>query len=129
MSTQMSGGQAAIESLKAEDVNHVFGLIGSATMEMFDALYDACRHQLHRRCRDERTGTHMADGYARASGRAGVILAGPERAGGDEPGDRASAQAQAAFSPVVSIAGALLSQGHDIPGCVSGGRSAGAVHA
>ena len=38
---QLSGGQAAIESLKAEKVGHVFGLIGSATMEMFDALYDA----------------------------------------------------------------------------------------
>ena len=61
MSTQMSGGQAAIESLKAEDVNHVFGLIGSATMEMFDALYDAEDINfigVH----DERTGTHMADG-------------------------------------------------------------------
>ena len=40
MST-MSGGQAAVASLKAENVDHVFGLIGSATMEMFDALYDA----------------------------------------------------------------------------------------
>ena len=37
----LSGGQAAVESLKAEKVEHVFGLIGSATMEMFDALYDA----------------------------------------------------------------------------------------
>ena len=83
MSTQMSGGQAAIESLKAEDVKHVFGLIGSATMEMFDALYDADDIQfigVH----DERTGTHMADGYARASGKAGVILAGQ-----NGPGDPA----------------------------------------
>ena len=35
----LSGGQAAVRSLKKEKVKHVFGLIGSATMEMFDALY------------------------------------------------------------------------------------------
>lgn len=64
----LSGGQAAVESLRAEKVEHLFGLIGSATMEMFDALYDASEINfigVH----DERTGTHMADGYARASGR------------------------------------------------------------
>ncbi len=72
---KMSGGQAAVASLQAENVQHVFGLIGSATMEMFDALYDASEINfigIH----DERTGTHMADGYARASGNAGVVLAG-----------------------------------------------------
>ena len=35
----LTGGQAAVKSLKKEKVGHVFGLIGSATMEMFDALY------------------------------------------------------------------------------------------
>ena len=35
----MSGGKAVIEKLKKENVNIVFGLIGSATMELFDALY------------------------------------------------------------------------------------------
>ena len=34
----LSGGQAIVESLKVEGVKHVFGLIGSATMELFDAL-------------------------------------------------------------------------------------------
>ncbi len=34
---KMSGGQAAVASLQAEKVEHEFGLIGSATMEMFDA--------------------------------------------------------------------------------------------
>ena len=38
---KLLGGQAADESLKVENVSHVFSLIGSATMEMFDALYDA----------------------------------------------------------------------------------------
>ena len=38
-SKNLTGGQAAIKSLKKEKVKHIFGLIGSATMEMFDALY------------------------------------------------------------------------------------------
>ena len=106
---KLSGGQAAIEALKAEGVGHVFGLIGSATMEMFDALYDADTVSfigVH----DERTGTHMADGYARATGRAGVILAGQNGPGATNL-VTGLAQAKAAFSPVVSIAGAL-SSGH-----------------
>ncbi len=105
--TTLSGGQAAVEALRAEGVGHVFGLIGSATMEMFDALYDASEIRfigVH----DERTGAHMADGYARASGRAGVILAGQNGPGATNL-VTGLAQAAAAFSPVVSIAGALSS--------------------
>jgi acetolactate synthase-1/2/3 large subunit/sulfoacetaldehyde acetyltransferase len=101
----MSGGQAAVAALQAEQVRHVFGLIGSATMEMFDALYDASDIDfigVH----DERTGAHMADGYARASGAAGVILAGQNGPGATNL-VTGLAQAYAAFSPVVSIAGAL----------------------
>ncbi|MEO0328324.1 MAG: thiamine pyrophosphate-binding protein [Pseudomonadota bacterium] len=107
MTKQMSGGQAAIEALKAEETSHLFGLIGSATMEMFDALYDATDINfigVH----DERTGTHMADGFARASGKAGVILAGQNGPGATNLVTGLS-QAKAAFSPVVSIAGALSS--------------------
>ncbi len=106
---ELSGGQAVVESLKAEDVGHVFGLIGSATMEVFDALYDASSISfigVH----DERTGVHMADGYARASGRSGVILAGQNGPGATNL-VTGLAQAHAAFSPVVSIAGSL-SSGH-----------------
>lgn len=109
MKHKLSGGQAAVASLKVEKVKHVFGLIGSATMEIFDALYDAEDIQfvgVH----DERTGTHMADGYARASGRAGVILAGQNGPGATNL-VTGLAQAAAAFSPVVSIAGSL-SSGH-----------------
>ena len=72
---KLSGGQAAVDSLKIENVRHVFGLIGSATMEMFDALYGESEMGfigVH----DERTGAHMADGYARASGGPGVIVRG-----------------------------------------------------
>ena len=106
--TKMSGGQAAVAALQAERVQHVFGLIGSATMELFDALYDAEDIRfigVH----DERTGTHMADGYARASGRPGVIVAGQNGPGATNL-VTGLAQAKAAFSPVVSIAGALSTE-------------------
>ena len=100
---RISGGQAAVQSLKKERVKHVFGLIGSATMEMFDALY----HEKSIKfigVRDERTGIHMADGYARASNRPGVIIAGQNGPGATNL-VTGVAQAKAAFSPVVAIAG------------------------
>ena len=102
-SKNLTGGQAAIKSLKKEKVKHVFGLIGSATMEMFDALY----HEKNIKfigVRDERTGAHMADGYARASNQPGIILAGQNGPGATNL-VTGLAQAKAAFSPVVSIAG------------------------
>jgi len=102
-SKSLTGGQAAIKSLKKERVKHIFGLIGSATMEMFDALYYEKKIKFIG-VRDERTGTHMADGYARASNQPGVILAGQNGPGATNL-VTGIAQAKAAFSPVVSIAG------------------------
>ncbi len=102
-SKSLTGGQAAIKSLKKEKVKHIFGLIGSATMEMFDALYNEKKIKFIG-VRDERTGTHMADGYARASNQPGVILAGQNGPGATNL-VTGLAQAKAAFSPVVSIAG------------------------
>ena len=99
----LSGGQAAVRSLRKEGVKHVFGLIGSATMEMFDALYHEKKIKFIG-VRDERTGTHMADGYARASNQPGVIIAGQNGPGATNL-VTGLAQAKAAFSPVISIAG------------------------
>ena len=104
----LSGGQAAVEALKAEKTEFVFGLIGSATMEIFDALYDAEDINLIG-VHDERTGTHMADGYARASGKTGVVLAG-QNGPGTTNLVTGLAQAKAAYTPLVSIGGALSSE-------------------
>ena len=93
----LTGGQAAIQCLKKEQVRHVFGLIGSATIEMFDALYHEKKIKFIG-VRDERTGTHMADGYARASNKPGVILAGQNGPGATNL-VTGIAQAAAAFSP------------------------------
>ena len=104
---EITGGQAIVESLKAEDTRHVFGLIGSAGMEVFDALYDAPSIRFVG-VRDERTGVHMADGYARARGSAGVFLAGQNGPGATNL-VTGLAQAHAAYSPVVALAGSLSS--------------------
>ena len=104
----MTGGQAIVELLKKEDIKYVFGLIGSATMELFDALYDE-KKICFIDVRDERTGAHMADGYARASGNPGIIIAGQNGPGATNL-VTGIAQAKAAYSPVISIAGAIANE-------------------
>ena len=104
----LSGGQAVVETLKIEGVKYVFGLIGSATMELFDALYDA-KDIKFIDVRDERTGAHMADGYARASGQPGIVIAGQNGPGATNL-VTGIAQANAAFSPVISLAGDIASE-------------------
>lgn len=71
---RMTGAKALIESLKKEGVRVVFGLPGGAILPVYDALYDETelRHIL---VRHEQCAAHMADGYARASGRVGVCMA------------------------------------------------------
>jgi len=104
----ISGGKAVVECLKAYNIKYVFGLIGSATMELFDALYD--EKSIHFiDVRDERTGTHMADAFARASGSTGVIIAGQNGPGATNL-VTGVAQAKAAFSPLLSIAGAITTE-------------------
>ena len=106
--TKLTGGQAAIKSLEVENVKHVFGLIGSATMEMFDALYDS-KDIKFIGVHDERTGVHMADGYARSSGKPGIFLAGQNGPGATNL-TTGLAQSMAAYSPVISIAGSLSTE-------------------
>ena len=101
--SNLKGGQAVVQALKREKIKHVFGLIGSATMEIFDALYYE-KDIKFIGVRDERTGVHMADGYARVLNQPGVILAGQNGPGATNL-VTGIAQAAAAFSPVVSIAG------------------------
>ena len=99
----MTGGKAVVEAIRAAGGTHVFGLIGSSTMEVFDALYD-CEDVQYVGVRDEAAAAHMADGYARISGRPGVALAGQ---GGPGTSNLVSgiAMAYLAYSPVVTISG------------------------
>ena len=71
---RMTGGQAAVASLLAHDVDALFGIISIHNLDIFDALYD---HQDQIRFvggRHEHAVGFMADGYARATGRPGVML-------------------------------------------------------
>lgn len=112
--TTISGGQAIVRALRAEGVDTVFGLIGSATMELLDALYHA-EDIRYVGVRDERTGTHMADGYARASGCPGVMIAG-QNGPGTTNLTTGLAQALRAYSPVITIAGAISTEHQHLDG-------------
>jgi len=71
--TKMTGAQAVLESLKREGVDVVFGLPGGVLLPLYDAIYQSdIRHIL---VRHEQGAAHMADGYARATGKVGVCLA------------------------------------------------------
>lgn len=105
----MNGGEALVQSLKAAGVSHVFGLLGSTTMEVYDALYD-CKDIKYVGVRDERAGTHMVDAYGRVLRRAGVFLAGQAGPGATNM-VTGLAQAKIAYSPLVAITG-LAASGH-----------------
>ncbi|MBR2214895.1 MAG: biosynthetic-type acetolactate synthase large subunit [Selenomonadaceae bacterium] len=69
----MNGAQAVLESLKKEGVDVVFGYPGGAVLTLYDAVYNMnFRHIL---TRHEQGAVHAADGYARATGKVGVVFA------------------------------------------------------
>jgi acetolactate synthase-1/2/3 large subunit len=68
-----TGAQILWECLEREGVKHVFGYPGGAILPAYDALKDSSIH--HVLVRHEQGATHMADGYARASGQVGVAVA------------------------------------------------------
>lgn len=70
---KLSGAQILIESLKKEGVKYIFGYPGGVVLHIFDVLYDEKDIQLIL-TRHEQGAAHAADGYARASGKAGVCL-------------------------------------------------------
>ena len=104
----MTGGEAVVESLKVNEVDTVVGLIGSSTLEILDALYDS-KNIKYIGCHDERSGIIMSDAYARMKNKHGVFLAGQAGPGATNT-VTGLAQAKAAFSPVVSLAGAISSE-------------------
>ncbi|OGW80397.1 MAG: acetolactate synthase, large subunit, biosynthetic type [Omnitrophica bacterium RIFCSPHIGHO2_02_FULL_51_18] len=69
---KMSGAQIVVEAFTKEGVEYVFGLPGGACLPLFDALYDAKFKVIL--VRHEQGAVHMAEGYARATGRPGVVV-------------------------------------------------------
>ena len=73
MSERLSGGEMLIRALQDEGVEHVFGYPGGAVLHIYDAIFKQQRIE-HILVRHEQAATHMADGYARSTGKPGVVL-------------------------------------------------------
>lgn len=71
---EISGAEALIESLKKEDVDLIFGYPGGKVLAIYDALFrqKTIKHVL---TRHEQGAAHAADGYARVTGKVGVVIA------------------------------------------------------
>ncbi|UAL51223.1 MULTISPECIES: acetolactate synthase large subunit [Metabacillus] len=69
----MSGAMMMIEALKREKVEMIFGYPGGAVLPIYDKLYNSGMY--HILTRHEQGGIHAAEGYARVSGKPGVVIA------------------------------------------------------
>ena len=72
---QTTGAEAVIQSLKAEGVKTIFGYPGGAIMPIYDALFNHLEEINHVLTRHEQGAIHAAQGYARTSGKTGVVFA------------------------------------------------------
>ena len=68
------GGQALVKALENEGIEYLFGLSGGAALPIFDALVSTENKMKFVLVRHEQGGSHMADGYARATGKPAVVL-------------------------------------------------------
>lgn len=72
---ELNGSAAVLEAFLAEGVDTIFGYPGGAIMPIYDALYDYQDKLKHILVRHEQGGIHAAQGYARTSGKTGVVFA------------------------------------------------------
>src|SRR5580692_8836222 len=72
---ELSGSAAVLEAFLAEGIDTIFGYPGGAIMPIYDALYDYNDRLKHILVRHEQGASHAAQGYARTSGRTGVVFA------------------------------------------------------
>ncbi len=103
--TKINGGEAVYRVLKANGIDTVFGLLGGSMLELFDAMYLG-GGIAYVGARDERAAGHMADAWARTTGKPGVVL-GAQAGPGVVNIVTAVAEAHLAYSPLVVIAGAI----------------------
>ena len=105
MADQITGGEAVYRVLKSNGISTVFGLLGGSMLELYDAMYKG-GEIAYVGARDERAAGHMADAWARMTGKPGVVL-GAQAGPGVVNIVTAVAEAHLAYSPLVVIAGAL----------------------
>jgi 5-guanidino-2-oxopentanoate decarboxylase len=112
----MTCGEAAMKLLSAYEVDTVFGMAGTMTVELYRGI--ALAGIRHVQCRNEQGASLMADGYARATGKPGVctIIAGP----GVTNAATGIAQAYCDSQPMLVVSGA--------PATTMQGKGWGAVH-
>ena len=72
---QITGSQALLEALVQEQVTTIFGYPGGAIMPIYDALYDYSDKLKHILSRHEQGAIHAAQGFARSSGKTGIVFA------------------------------------------------------
>lgn len=77
---KMTGAQILVESLIEQGVDTIFGFPGGAVLNIYDALYASSDRVKHVLCSHEQGAAHAADGYARSTGKTGVVLATSGRA-------------------------------------------------
>src|ERR1700759_1621601 len=70
---ELSGAQMVIRALKDQGVKHIFGYPGGAVLPIYDALFQQSDIG-HVLCRHEQGAAHAAEGYARSTGKPGVVL-------------------------------------------------------
>ena len=97
----MTGSKAIINSLINHKVDNVFGIIATHTIDLYDSFYDVQDEIRHIGCRQELALGFMADGYARVSGKPGVIItsSGPGAAGSMH----CMGESYASSSPVLQV--------------------------
>jgi 5-guanidino-2-oxopentanoate decarboxylase len=112
----MNCGEAAMKLLSAYEVDTVFGMAGTMTLELYRGI--ALAGIRHVQCRNEQGASLMADGYARATGRPGVctIIAGP----GVTNAATGIAQAYCDSQPMLVLSGACATR--------TQGKGWGAIH-
>ena len=98
---RMTGGQAVVESLKRQGVDTVFGIISVHTLDLYDALFDSQESLRFIGGRHELGCGFMADGYARATGKPGVLFTSTGPGAADSVG--AIGEAYFSSSPVLEI--------------------------
>ncbi|WP_367988154.1 acetolactate synthase 3 large subunit [Vibrio sp. NTOU-M3] len=74
MAAMLSGAEMVVQSLIEEGVEQIFGYPGGSVLDIYDALHEKTEQIKHVLVRHEQAATHMADGYARATGKPGVVL-------------------------------------------------------
>jgi len=112
----ISCGEAVMKLLAAYDVDTVFGMAGTMTVELYRGIARAGIR--HVQCRNEQGASLMADGYARSSGKPGVctIIAGP----GVTNAATGIAQAYCDSQPMLVLSGGTVTRSH--------GKGWGAIH-